>query len=182
MSGIGGCRGEITGKFAVEEERLPSPMNLTLKVGAQVMFTKNDEAKKWVNGSLGKVVGLSDNVVLVELEAENAGAVVQVMRVGWESYRYEFERVFGKIMPVVTGKFQQFPLMIAWAVTIHKSQGQTLDRVMVDLGNGAFASGQVYVALRCRSVEGIKLTRPIEISDVKCDPVILRFSEASLKP
>lgn len=172
-------QGEITGKFALEVERLPSPMNLALKIGAQVMFTKNDEGKKWVNGSLGKVVGLSDDGALVELGAENAGNVVEVRRVEWESYRYEFDKVFDKIMPVVTGKYVQFPLMLAWAVTIHKSQGKTLEKVRVDLGAGAFAPGQVYVALsRCRTVEDIQLVRLIEKTEVKCDLVILRFNQA----
>jgi ATP-dependent exoDNAse (exonuclease V) alpha subunit len=142
------------------------------------MFTKNDEQRRWVNGTLGRIAGLADDVILVELVSESAGAVVDVQRVEWESYRYEYNKEFDKIMPVVAGKYVQFPLMLAWAVTIHKSQGKTLERVRVDLGSGTFAPGQVYVALsRCRSLEDIRLVRPIKASEVKCDPVILRFNE-----
>lgn len=169
--------GELSGKFVVEEERLPAPLNLELKVGAQVMFTKNDEMKRWVNGTLGKVVGLSDDFIQIELISENAGAVVDVQPVEWESFKYEYSKNSDKIVPVVAGTYVQYPLMLAWAVTIHKSQGKTLEKVCVDLGSGAFASGQVYVALsRCRSLADIRLTRPIKINEVKCDPVILRFS------
>ena len=82
----------------------------------------------------------------------------------------------GKIKPAVIGSYEQIPLMLAWAVTIHKSQGKTLDKVRIDLSSGAFASGQVYVALsRCRSIQGISLQRPIELKDVRCDPEIKRF-------
>ncbi|MDD2851585.1 MAG: DEAD/DEAH box helicase [Desulfuromonadaceae bacterium] len=171
--------GQIIGKFVVEEERLPAPLNLELKVGAQVMFTKNDEMKRWVNGTLGKVVELLDNNIKVELISETQGIVVDVLPVEWESYKYEYDKVTDKIVPAVAGRYIQFPLMLAWAVTIHKSQGKTLEKVRVDFGNGAFASGQVYVALsRCRSLADIRLSRPIKISEVKCDPVILRFSQA----
>lgn len=171
--------GEISGKFVVEEERLPAPLNLELKVGAQVMFTKNDELKRWVNGTLGKVVELLDNNIKVELISETQGIVIDVQPVEWESYRYEYDKIADKIVPAVAGNYVQYPLMLAWAVTIHKSQGKTLEKVRVDLGNGAFASGQVYVALsRCRSLADITLTRPIKISEVKSDPVILRFSQA----
>lgn len=171
-------QGEIKGKFVVEEERLPAPINLNLKIGAQVMFTKNDEQKRWVNGTLGKIATLSENAIQVELLSENAGTVVHVQRVEWESYKYEYNRVIEKIMPMIVGKYVQFPLMLAWAVTIHKSQGKTLEKVTVDLANGAFASGQVYVALsRCRSLSDIRLTRPIKTSEIKCDPIISRFNQ-----
>lgn len=171
--------GELSGKFVVEEERLPAPLNLELKIGAQVMFTKNDEMKRWVNGSLGRVVEMFDDYVKVELISDTKGIVLDVQKVEWESYKYEYNKIFDRIMPIVSGKYVQFPLMLAWGVTIHKSQGKTLERVRVDLGSGAFASGQVYVALsRCRSLSDISLTRPIKISEVKCDPVILRFNQA----
>jgi hypothetical protein len=169
--------GEIIGKFVVEEERLPSPLNLSLTVGAQVMFTKNDEIRRWVNGTLGKVVELLDDNIKVELISDTQGIVHDVQPVEWESFKYEVDKVADKIVPVVSGKYVQYPLMLAWAVTIHKSQGKTLDKVRVDLGTGAFASGQVYVALsRCRSLADIRLTRPIRATEVKCDPVILRFN------
>ena len=97
----------------------------------------------------------------------------------WESYKYELDATTGKISPVVIGSYQQIPLMLAWAVTIHKSQGKTMDQVNVDLSAGAFASGQVYVALsRCRTLGGIRLKRPIKANDVRCEPSIKRFYEA----
>lgn len=176
-------KGEITGKFVVEEERLPSPVNLALKVGAQVMFTKNDETRRWVNGSLGRVVELLDKSIKVEMVGTTEGIVHEVLPVEWESYKYEYCKVSGKVVPEKAGQYVQFPLMLAWAVTIHKSQGKTLEKVRVDLGTGAFAPGQVYVALsRCRSVEDIRLARPININEIKCDPVILRFSEMLSAP
>lgn len=172
-------QGVITGKFAVEEERLPSPINLELKVGAQVMFTKNDELRRWVNGSLGKVVELSDTNIKVELLTETEGIVYDVQPVVWESYRCEYDDFLDKIVPVVSGKYEQYPLMLAWSVTIHKAQGKTLEKVEVDLGAGAFAPGQVYVALsRCRSLADITLTRPIRVQEIKCDPTIVRFYKA----
>lgn len=170
--------GEITGKFVVEEERLPSPLNLTLKVGAQVMFTKNDEQRRWVNGSLGRVVELLDKSIRVEMVSDTTGIIYDVSPVEWESYKYEYDDKKDKIAPKVAGRYVQFPLMLAWAVTIHKSQGKTLEKVRVDLGTGAFAAGQVYVALsRCRSMGDIRLTRPIKISEVKCDQIISRFNQ-----
>lgn len=170
--------GEVSGKFAVDDERLPSPLNLALKPGAQVMFTKNSSGKAWVNGTLGKVVELLDNSIKIELITDHVGAVHDVQRETWESFKYTYDYQQDKIVPTTTGKYVQFPLVLAWAVTIHKSQGKTLERVKVDLGTGAFASGQVYVALsRCRSISDIRLVRPIDIRDVKCDQRILRFAQ-----
>ncbi len=168
--------GEITGKFQVEKERLPSPVNLELKPGAQVMFTKNDGGKRWVNGSLGRVKALLERTIQVEMVSHPRGVVHEVERAKWESYRYRFDKAQDRILPEVAGVYTQFPLMLAWAVTIHKSQGKTLERVRVDLGKGAFSPGQVYVALsRCRSLDDIRLARPIQAKDVKCDPIIKRF-------
>lgn len=171
--------GEVSGKFAVQEEKLPSPLRLQLKPGAQVMFTKNDEQKRWVNGTIGRVTGFEDDVIRVELLSDQPGAVQDVRRVKWESFHYEYDPAGDKIKPVVMGEYVQFPLMLAWAVTIHKSQGKTLEKVRVDLGGGAFAPGQVYVALsRCRSLKDIRLARPIHHSEIKCDGRIKRFYQA----
>jgi ATP-dependent DNA helicase PIF1 len=94
----------------------------------------------------------------------------------WESYKYAYDSEKDEIVANKVGQYTQYPLMLAWAVTIHKSQGKTLDNVLVDLGSGAFAYGQVYVALsRCRSIDGFRLARPIRETDVKCDPIIKRF-------
>jgi len=171
--------GEVSGKFSVEDEKLPSPINLTLKEGAQIMFTKNDGNKKWVNGTIGKIVGLNNNTIQVEIKNSFGTSVYDVQKAIWKSYKYEYDDVSDKIVPVETGRYIQFPLMLAWAVTIHKSQGKTLEKVLIDLGTGAFDYGQVYVALsRCRSLEDIHLNKPIKPNDIKCDPVIKRFYDA----
>lgn len=168
-------RGNIEGQFNIEKDNLPSPINLQLKVGAHVMFTKNDELKRWVNGSLGIVQEINDNLISVKIISEQQ-TIVNVDRVSWETYRYVYDDYEDKIVAKTIGKYIQYPLTLAWAITIHKSQGKTLDKVLIDLGNGAFEPGQLYVALsRCRSIEDIRLVRPIRITDVKRDTIIKRF-------
>lgn len=169
-------RGHIQGAFSIEHDRLPSPMELRLKAGARVMFTKNDEQHRWVNGTIGVVRDLSEDRITVELLSDSRGEVHSVHPVTWETYKYEYDEEEDRIVARKVGEYRQYPLMLAWAVTIHKAQGKTLDNVLVDLGHGAFAPGQVYVALsRCRSLDGIRLARPIRPSDVKCDPDIKQF-------
>ncbi|MFH1197277.1 MAG: AAA family ATPase [bacterium] len=170
--------GEIAGKFNLDEDKLPSPMNLKLKVGAHVMFTRNDDSKRWVNGSLGIIRGIDDGNIRVEIIDNDRQSIHLVERVTWETYRYTYDHDKNKILSEVIGEYTQFPLTLAWAVTIHKSQGKTLQNVLIDLGSGAFDSGQVYVALsRCRSIDGIQLARPIRQSEIKCDPMIKQFLE-----
>lgn len=169
-------KGEIKGRFSLEEDKLPSPFDLRLKVGARVMFTKNDDNRRWVNGTLGIIRNIDQESIGVELVTDHKGQIYDVQRVTWETYKYAYDPAKDKIVAKKVGAYTQYPIMLAWAVTIHKSQGKTLDNVLVDLGNAAFASGQVYVALsRCRSISGISLQRPIRKSDVKCDPLIKRF-------
>jgi len=171
--------GEIAGQFNVPQDKLPSPYDLTLKVGAQVMFTRNNRTAGWVNGTVGTVAGLEGDRILVEAAESGETMLHAVSRETWESHRYEWDPARGSVVAVPIGHYRQFPLMPAWAVTIHKSQGKTLDRVVIDLGSGAFAPGQVYVALsRCRSLGGIRLTRPIREDDVQCAPEVLEFHEA----
>lgn len=166
--------GEVYGKFVVKDAKLPSPLNLTIKPHAQVMFTQNDSQKRWVNGTLGRVTAIKEASIQVELLAN--GAIHEVQRAQWESYNYEYDYTEDKIKTTVSGRYIQYPLMLAWAITIHKSQGKTLEKVCVDLGDGAFAFGQVYVAIsRCRSLADLSLARPIYISEVKCDERIKRF-------
>ena len=142
------------------------------------MFTKNDDQKRWVNGTLGKVVELNDSI-RVEIQDKYRTVIQDVQKVKWEAFKYEYDEYQDRIVPSRTGEYIQYPLMLAWAVTIHKSQGKTLEKVRVDLGEGAFDFGQVYVALsRCRSLEDIHLVRPIKVNDIKCDPVIKRFYAA----
>ncbi len=169
--------GEVTGRFDVESTRLPSPMNLSLKNGAQVMFTKN--GTQWVNGTMGKIIEMNDDVIRVEVSDNFNKTIHEVQRVTWETYKYTYDENEDKIIPISSGKYRQYPLMLAWAITIHKSQGKTLEKVRIDLGDGAFAYGQVYVAIsRCRSLEDIHLVRPIEENDVTFDPTIKRFYSA----
>ncbi len=170
--------GSTTGKFNVDDRNLPSPNHLTLKVGAKVMFTATDPnfPKRWVNGTIGVVRELLPNSVKVMVQNGSYTNTVEVKGHQWESYRYDHDMMSGKISPNIIGTFVQIPLMLAWAVTIHKSQGKTLDKIKVDLSSGAFASGQVYVALsRCTSIEGITLERPIQPKDVSCDQEVKRF-------
>lgn len=169
-------RGAIVDKFLVEEGKLPSPMDLSLKIGSQVMFTKNDEQNRWMNGTIGRVTSFLPDSIQVELVTDYPGALHEVHRVTWDSFAYEYNFERDRVETKKVGSFTQFPLMLAWAVTIHKSQGKTLERVQVDLGDGAFATGQVYVALsRCRSLRDITLARPIDIHEVRCDERIRRF-------
>lgn len=156
--------GALTGKF--KSDRLPAPMLIELRVGAQVMFTKN--GGKWVNGSIGTVEKTLPDKVHVRLLED--GEIVEVSPAQWEQYDYQFEPLTGQIQRVIAGTYTQIPLMLAWSITIHKSQGKTLDRVHLDLGAGAFESGQTYVALsRCRSLERLSLSRPLTTSDVRVD-------------
>lgn len=166
--------GLIEGKF--DRKMLPTEENLTLKVGAQVMFVKNDPQKRWVNGTIGKVREILPNAVKVEVEEDELRKVMTAERVDWEILKYDFDTQSKQVFSEPVGVFTQFPLRLAWAVTIHKSQGKTFDKVVMDLGNGAFTHGQLYVALsRCRSLEGIVLKSPIRSRDVIVDRRIVEF-------
>ncbi|MCP5488512.1 MAG: AAA family ATPase [Verrucomicrobia bacterium] len=168
--------GSVTGDFRIEGTRLPAPVNLVLKPGAQVMFTKNDDDKRWVNGTIGRVVNLKARTVDVEIESISIRQTIEVEPVTWEQYKYEYDEMEDRIVAKVVGRYTQLPLMLAWAVTIHKAQGKTLDRVFVDLGNRAFAAGQVYVALsRVRSLQHLRLARPIRAEEIRCDPKATEF-------
>ena len=170
--------GKAEGRFSEKDTRLPSPYNLVLKQGAQVMFTKNDEEKRWVNGSLGIVKKLESDIIFVEL-LDQSGFEYDVKKAIWLDYKYEYDPDKDRIVTKEVGKYTQYPLMLAWAITIHKSQGKTLSNVFVDLGHGAFASGQVYVALsRVRALDEIRLARPIKQNEIKCDLQIKRFYES----
>ncbi len=149
--------GTVQGKF--EERRFPVDMILKLKVGAQVMFTRNDQDKRWANGTLGVVSKLSKNEIQVTLED---GASYVVPNCSWESYSYEYDVETKKMKKEILGKFTQYPLRLAWAITVHKSQGMTFDKLHLDLSEGMFAAGQLYVALsRVRSLSGLFLSHPV---------------------
>ena len=148
--------GTVTGKF--EEKRFPVDMTLKLKVGAQVMFTRNDQHKRWVNGTIGTVTKLA----MDEIQVTTGGAAYVVPNCSWESYSYEYDKEERKMKKELMGTFTQYPLRLAWAITVHKSQGMTFDKLYLDLSRGMFAAGQLYVALsRVRSLGGLYLSRPI---------------------
>ena len=170
--------GEIDGEWRDTAGQLPSPSDLRLKRNAQVMFTKN--GFDWVNGTIGRIVDLDDTTIEVELLSEpQRGSVVVVERESWERYRYNWDADKLRVKAEVIGTNTQFPFILAWAVTVHKAQGLTLDRIRIDLGRGMFAPGQAYVALsRCRTLDGISFNRPLSIADIKCDPAIQSFYEA----
>lgn len=168
----------ITGNF--KESLYPTDPALRLKLSAQVMFIKNDPKRQFVNGTIGKVVKLEDDKVTVMVEEANAERrYVEVERMDWEILRYKPSLTdLTQIETETLGTFQQFPLKLAWAITIHKSQGKTFDKVIIDLGTGAFEHGQTYVALsRCRTLEGIVLKQPIRPKDILTDERIVEFYE-----
>ena len=169
--------GEIDGEWRDTAGQLPSPSDLRLKRNAQVMFTKN--GFDWVNGTIGRIVDLDDTTIEVELLSEpQRGSIVVVERESWERYRYNWDADKLRVKAEVIGTYTQFPFILAWAVTVHKAQGLTLDRIRIDLGRGMFAPGQAYVALsRCRTLDGISFNRPLSIADIKCDPAIQTFYE-----
>jgi len=164
--------GQAKGSFAKENEKLPAPIDLELKLGAHVMFLKNDKDKRWANGTIGEVTKLSGKKITVSVEGND----YEVERQTWEAIRYEYDKETEQVAEVVVGSYEQFPLQLAWAITIHKSQGKTFDNVVINLGNGAFAKGQAYVALsRCRSLSGVKLVYPLKASDIRVDEDIVSF-------
>ena len=155
----------IIGEF--NDKAHPTDATLTLKEGAKVILLRNDPDRRWVNGTVAKIARLSESQVWIDV----AGKEYELEAVSWENRRYAFDQNEDKIVESVAGTFKQFPLRLAWALTIHKSQGLTLDKVYVDLGRGTFAHGQTYVALsRCRSLEGLALARPLRQSDILFDP------------
>lgn len=167
------AKAEISGDFGGRNH--PADESLELKVGARVMFLRNDYQGqgeiRWVNGSVGTVTRIADNV-RVELD----GHEYEVEPATWERHRYSYDAATKKLSKEVVAEFTQFPLRLAWAVTIHKSQGKTYDSAIVDLGGGAFAPGQTYVALsRITALDGLYLTRPLRPSDVRVDPDVERF-------
>lgn len=163
---------EITGDL--KESSFPTEKYLKLKVGAQVMLLKNDRQKpaRWVNGTLGIVTKLSEDTIRVNID----GVEHSVSKETWNAIRYNYDHEERKLDKEIVSSFTQFPLRLAWAITIHKSQGQTYQSVAIDLSDGAFAHGQTYVALsRSVSLEGLYLTSPIRPEDIIIDQEIIEF-------
>ncbi|MFA6143156.1 MAG: DEAD/DEAH box helicase [Candidatus Omnitrophota bacterium] len=161
-----------SGKF--EESAYPTNTSLKLKKGAQVILIRNDPAKQWVNGTLAKVIALSSDSIVVDID----GRVCDVPIVKWQKIEYSYNEDEDKIEDEVVGDFAQYPIKLAWAITIHKSQGQTFDKVVIDLGYGAFTHGQLYVALsRCTCLDGIRLKRPVTPNDIIFDRRIYEIKD-----
>ena len=165
----------IDGNFS--SEYYPTLEILELKEGAQIMFLNNDIKKRWVNGSLGKIeaIKFNDNKIrYLSIRLQDSAKLVEVFPYSWEIYKYS---LIGKeIISDIIGSFTQFPIRLAWAVTIHKSQGQTFDNVKIDLGRGTFAPGQLYVALsRCTSLQGLQLQQKLLPKHILSDSRICQF-------
>jgi len=163
-------RAEKSGNF---ERDFPADPVLTLRPGAQVMFVKN--GREWSNGTIGRVTALDDKSVTVLLEN---GSTVTVGPEKWEKNRYTWDGMSNRIGKEIVGEYSQIPLRLAWAVTIHKSQGLTLESAYIDLDRPAFAHGQVYVALsRCRTIEGLSLIRALQPKDIVVHPRVAEFEQ-----
>ncbi len=168
---------KVTGDF--NPRLYPTELLLSLKEQAQVMFIKNDSQKRFVNGTIGIVTALSENKILVKITEGGKEKTVEVEKETWEIQKYKMKPTGNEIESETIGTFEQYPLKLAWAITIHKSQGKTFDKVMINLGRGAFEHGQTYVALsRCRTLEGIVLKERIRPQDILVDEQIVDFYEA----
>jgi ATP-dependent exoDNAse (exonuclease V) alpha subunit len=170
--------GIITGDF--ESKTLPTQQILELKVSAQVMLLNNDPGGRWRNGSIGKILEFIDHGKIVVVELAD-GSLVEVAQFKWEMFRFYYNEDTETLESQPVGSFTQYPLRLAWAVTIHKSQGKTFTHVIIDVGNGTFAHGQIYVALsRCTSFEGIILKKPILYRHILLDDNVTAFMASQM--
>ena len=167
-----GYEAGVSGEFNPNAH--PTDSMLQLKPGAKVILLRNDPDRRWVNGTVARISRLTEKQVWVDVN----GKEFEIEPAAWESRRYAYDSAQEKIVESVAGTFKQFPLRLAWALTIHKAQGLTLDKVYIDLGRGTFAHGQAYVALsRCRSLEGLALARPLRPADILFDPAAMGYRD-----
>lgn len=163
--------GEMSGDF--DPKHLPTEIELKLKNGAQIMLLNNDSMRRWVNGTLGKIRKIREDEIEVELRN---GRVEAVQPFEWQMFHFQLDQNSGRLETEVIGSFIQFPLKLAWAITIHKSQGKTFENVVLDLGRGTFAHGQLYVALsRCTSLNGMILKKPLKKQHIIMDYRVVKF-------
>lgn len=170
-----GFHADVSGSFDLKNT--PTDVDLALKKGAQVMFVANDVQGRWVNGTLGKIININTSGLRPKISVSlESGEVVDVGRTTWDMIKYDWNKKNNKIETETIGSFVQIPLQLAWAVTIHKAQGKTFDKVTIELGSRTFAHGQLYVALsRCTSLEGLTLLRLVKASDIIVDTKILKY-------
>lgn len=167
--------GHIEGEFP--ESSLPTPIELEVKTGAQVLFIKNDKERRWVNGTLGTIIGFGDEEDGIIYVRTEDGRDFDVEREIWSNVRYTFNEKEQKIEEEEIGSYQQFPLRLAWAITVHKSQGLTFNNAKIDFTGGVFAGGQTYVALsRCTSLQGISLQEPIRRENIFVRTEVTNFA------
>jgi len=165
----------ITGKLG--QSSFPTEETLRLKKGAQVMLIKNDKEKRWVNGTIGFIDSLSNTEVKVNID----GFVYSIAKETWSKVKYYYNQEAKSVEQETESSFTQLPLRLAWAITIHKSQGKTFGSAVIDLGDGAFTFGQTYVALsRCQTLEGLYLRKEVMREDIMVDPVIINFMKQSV--
>ena len=165
-------RGQATGQFY--KELFPTDEILKLKKGAQVIMIKNDPEKRWVNVSIVIIHDIAQKKIKVKINNK----IYEVKKEKWDRIQYTYDDDQQEVQEEITGSFKQYPMRLAWAITIHKSQGQTFEKVIIDMSQGSFAPGQLYVALsRCISLEGIELLRPIKKSDIIVNNQLIGFQD-----
>lgn len=166
-------KGTIEGEFP--ERSLPTDLNLAVKKDEQIILLKNDRDKRWVNGTLARIEAIENDNIRIVLEDGSSHALEPEV---WENIKYTYDEAQKKVNEEIIGRFIQYPIKAAWALTVHKSQGLTFNKVAIDLGNGAFSAGQTYVALsRCRSIEGLSFKSPISPRDVIVSHRAVSFSQ-----